>query len=126
MNTPVVFLVFFALAVVAAIAYSARATGKVAKKAEAQTSPGDPRVETLRYRVPDGQDPAVLIAALDGAGYTSDVVPEEGAKLLVIGCPAGRDRERARVRNVLAQNHMASLEGPSIDPGKITFVDEQP
>jgi len=125
MNVLAAFLVFFVLAAVLVIGYSARTTGKVAKKAEAQDSPGDPQVETLRYRVPDGQDPTVLIGALDHAGYTADVAPEEGTKYLVIGCPGGRDRERARVRNILAENHMASIEGPSFSPGKVTFEDEK-
>ena len=124
MNTPVVFLVFLVLAVVVGIAYSARATGKVAKKAEQQASPTDPRVETLRYRVPDGQDPTVLISALEPEGYTADLDVEGAGRSLVIACPAGRDRERARVRSILAEHQTASLEGPPIKPGKTIFEDE--
>jgi len=124
MNTPVVFLVFLVLAVVVGIAYSARATGKVAKKAEQQASPADPRVETLRYLVPDGQDPTVLISALEPEGYTADLEVAGAGRYLVVACPAGRDRERARVRHILAEHAMASLEGPPIKAGKITFEDE--
>jgi hypothetical protein len=124
MNTPVVFLVFLVLAVVVGIAYSARATGKVAKLAEEQASPADPRIQTLRYRVPDGQDPAVLIAALEPEGYTADLEVLDAARFLVIACPAGRDRERARVRHILAEHEVASLEGPPISPGKPIFEDE--
>jgi hypothetical protein len=125
MNTPVVFLVFLVLALVAWVAYSARATGRVAKKAEAQASPGDPRVETLRYRIPDAQDPAVLISGLETAGYTADLDPDGGERYLVIACPAGRERERPRVRSILRENALASIEGPAFNPGKVTFEDEK-
>lgn len=125
MNTPVVFLVFLVLAVVAWIAYSARATGRVVKKAEAQDT-RNPHVEILRYRLPDGQDPAVLIAALEMEGYEADLEVESSGRYLLVECPSGRDRERARVRNVLAQNQMASLEGPPIYAGRIVFEDEKP
>ncbi len=124
MNVLAAFLVFFVLAVALVVGYSARTTGKVAKKAEAQDA-RDPRVEALDYQVPDGQDPAVLISALQSEGYTADLEVRDAGRYLAIACPAGRERERARVRNVLAQNHMASIEGPSFSPGKIAFEDEK-
>src|SRR5918995_1338891 len=79
--------------------FSAVAAGKAGQEAERQQAPDDPRVETLRYHIPDAQDPTVLIATLDRAGYTADLDDVTGEKHLVIACPAGRERERAHVRS---------------------------
>jgi hypothetical protein len=105
--------------------FSTLAAGKVGKDAERQHAPDDPRVETLRYRIPDAQDPIVLISALDRAGYTADLDDVAGEKHLVVACPAGRDRERARVRSVLGESDTTSIEGPEFNPGRVTFEDEK-
>lgn len=125
MNT---FIAAAALLVVAALVfawYAARGTRGAIKGAEAQEAPTGPGVETLRYAVPDAQDPTVLIAALDLAGYNADLDDVAGEKHLVIECPAGRDRERARVRNVLAESDTTSIEGPHVNRGRIVFADER-
>ena len=56
---------------------------------------------TLEYDVPTGQDPAVILAALDQAGYTASVDPALPQQIVLISCPGGVDRERARVRSVI-------------------------
>jgi hypothetical protein len=84
----------------------------------------NPRVDTLRYHVPDGQDPAVVTSALarHGYGYESEI--SAGQQFVTIACPAGADRERPRVRSVIGDAHRTSLEGPDFDPGSIEFEDE--
>jgi hypothetical protein len=62
---------------------------------------------------------------LDRAGYTADLDDVAGEKHLVVACPAGRERERARVRSVLGENDTTSIEGPEFNPGMVTFEDEK-
>src|SRR5918999_5775400 len=69
-----------------------------AKAAARHDSPLDPGTETLRYQVPDPQDPVVLLTALEGAGYTVHLAETAGTKYLTITCPAGHECERARIR----------------------------
>jgi hypothetical protein len=118
-------LVAVVLAVIGWWVFSTLAAGRMGRQAEQQHAPGDPHVETLRYVMPDGQDPAVVISTLDSAGYTADLDVVAGDKQIVIACPAGRDRERARVRSVLGASDTTSLEGPQFTPGRVTFEDEK-
>jgi hypothetical protein len=79
---------------------------------------------TLRYRVPDHQDPVVALTALTEAGYLA--VPESvnGERYVAIYCPRGSDEARERVRSVLAANADAtSLEGPRQE-APVRFADE--
>lgn len=99
-----------------------RATVKVSKTAD---SADDPKVESLYYVVPTGQDPTVLVNAMRQAGYESSADTKEGAIHLVVNTPSGRDRERPKVRQLIASASQTSLEGPSFDPGRIVFTDEQ-
>jgi hypothetical protein len=83
-----------------------------------KSSAAEPEVPTLQYVVPNGQDPAVVLNALDHEGYT--VVPQqrEGEPVLVVYCPAGVDRERAHVRSVIAATDETSMFDPA--PGDQT------
>ena len=60
-----------------------------------------PGAETLAYDVPDGQDPAEVIVALNRAGYTA--VEDGDAYRVLVRCPHGRDNDRARVRSTIEQ-----------------------
>jgi len=86
----------------------------------------DPREEQLRYHVPVGQDAAVLVAALKKDGYEAVGDLVEGREYIEIACPAGRDRERAHVRAIIANTHRTSLESGrnEFDPGRVVFEDE--
>lgn len=105
--------------------FSGYAAGKSSQEGALEDRPGGPGVETLRYRIPDRQDPAVLITALKEAGYSSALEEVRGDKYLAIACPTSRDRERAHIRAVIDQADTASLEGPKFDHGKVMFEDEQ-
>ena len=124
MGIAVAIVVFLILAVIAWLVYSGVATNKAAKKASHQ-EPGDPRVETLEYRVPDGQDPAVLMAALEQRGYTAALDDVHAAKHLVIACPNGREQDRASIRTVIDEADRTSLEGPELTHNKVAFEDEK-
>ncbi|HEX6517289.1 MAG TPA: hypothetical protein VF049_17120 [Nocardioidaceae bacterium] len=85
----------------------------------------DPRSEQLRYPVPDGQDPAVLLSALGQAGYKAAADTVEGKPYVVVECPAGRERERAHVRQAIRDAGSTSMEGPAFEPREVTFDDER-
>lgn len=85
----------------------------------------DPRMPSLRYRMPDFQDPPVLLAALKQAGYNATVDEVAGTKFLIVDCPAGLDRERARVRSLITDQNRLSVEGPEFDQGEVAFEDEK-
>lgn len=113
--------------VIAVVAYIAFIVlGARASAAADQSDPAEaPRTEVLRYDVPDGQDPVVVVSALRKAGYDPATDLVEGSTTVVVPCPAGVDRERAHVREVIAGASETTLEGPEFDPGRVTFEDEK-
>jgi len=78
--------------------------------------------ETLRYHVPDGQDPAAVLAALEVEGYRATLAPAPATDDVLIPCRTGAERERAHVRAVIAHAAL-NMEG---DPGdhRVVFADE--
>ena len=95
--------------------------------------PKDPRdnverddAERLRYRVPTGQDPAVVVSALTKEGYTAEsVLVPEGHDVL-IAFEGERERERARVREVIAAADVSAIgaEGTHYELPPVRFLDE--
>ena len=84
----------------------------------------DPRTPTLEYAVPTGQDPAVILAALHREGYTATVDPHGAHQVVLVACPAGLDRERARVRAAIeSANVTAPDDGAPLDV-RARFLDE--
>ena len=79
--------------------------------------------DTLRYHVPEGQDPAAVLAALETDGYHATLAPSPNTDDVLIPCRAGSDRERAHVRAVIAHADQ-NMEG---DPGDrpVLFADER-
>ncbi len=85
----------------------------------------DPATETLDYVVPEGQDPAVVRAALSKEGYESALDPQSGDQLLHIDCRSGRDRERAKVRAVIESVGTTAIDaGVPIERPLVKFTDE--
>ena len=60
-----------------------------------------PGAETLAYDVPDGQDPAEVIVALNRAGYKA--LEDGDAYQVLVQCPHGRGNDRPRVRSAIEQ-----------------------
>jgi len=58
----------------------------------------DPATHALSYLVPDGQDPAALMAALAHDGVTTAMDSDGGIERLLIAC---EENDRALVRGVL-------------------------
>ena len=125
MGLAVAIVVGIAALVVVWFVVSGYAVRKSAKNAVVEDTPEDPKVETLRYRVPDIQDPAVLIAQLEQVGYMSTLDDVRGDKVLSIACPEGRDEDRSRIRSALHEVDTTGLEGAKLNPGRVTFEDEK-
>ena len=90
---PLIIVLIFLVAGVAAAVSMTRRRQALAEHVE------QPEVPTVRHRVPAGQDPAAIIAALAAAGY--DAVEDPQAMEVVVPCPS--DADRARIEQVIAE-----------------------
>jgi hypothetical protein len=81
----------------------------------------------LRYRVPEGQDPAVVTSALRIAGFECAPDSEHNHHDIVILCPNGRDEDRSRVREVIAGLHATAIgeDNPGFAVADVQFGDER-
>jgi hypothetical protein len=77
---------------------------------------------TLRYHVPEGQDPAAVLAALETEGYAATLSPAPATHEVLIPCRSGAERERAHVRSVIAHASL-NMEGDPADR-VVVFDDE--
>ncbi|MBW8751735.1 MAG: hypothetical protein JF565_09975 [Propionibacteriales bacterium] len=84
----------------------------------------DERVPTLEYAVPTGQDPALILAALERDGYAATVDTQAAPQVVLIRCPAGLDRDRAHVRSVIASAQGTVQEGSPPVRTDVRFADE--
>jgi hypothetical protein len=84
----------------------------------------DPRHESLVYEVPEGRDPAAIVAALRNDGLEAIEVLRSGRQRVVISCHSGREQVRPRARAVIAHEVDLNLEGDPASPRDVTFVDE--
>ena len=82
------------------------------------------RTPTLAYAVPTGQDPAVILAALESEGYTATVDPHHTQQVVLIACPAGLDRDRAQVRSIIASADATTLDDGARVDVDVQFLDE--
>jgi len=80
-------------------------------------------MDTLRYPVPNGQDTAVLLAALIKEGYEAESELRPDGHVVVVPCQDA-DRERARVRATL--QHAAGPDAAYVNPAPppVKFLDE--
>jgi hypothetical protein len=86
---------------------------------------------TLRYQVPPGQDPAVVINALRQAGFEAspDSEPGPSSPIVIVGAPDGGepDREAVRATLVLANGtNIVPEESDDAERGRVLFEDEYP
>jgi hypothetical protein len=126
----VVVMVVVVVLLALALAFGARAFSRsIRPTAEHSDRLQNADRPTLRYEVPNGQDPAVAVAELQAAGYdvSADSEPGPGAAILIIGMPSGAAPDRERLRTQLAR-----IDRVNIDPGAepatalpaVRFLDE--
>jgi hypothetical protein len=82
----------------------------------------------LYYRVPEGQDPAVVTSTLRIAGFECAPDSAHNHHDIMILCPNGRDEDRSRARDVIAGVHATAIgeDNPAFVVDKVRFVDERP
>jgi hypothetical protein len=83
---------------------------------------------TLRYEVPPGQDPAVVLAGLRQAGYdaSADSEPGPSSPIVIIGGHGG-DPDREEVRRTLADldgTNVVPEESGQVQRSRVRFLDE--
>lgn len=119
-------LILVVVVVVAVFLYG----GLLSKSASAGEVDPEAPVEAgrhVRYEVPLGQDPAVVMEALVEAGY--DVAPDTDTprNVVTIRLPDTTARERERVREIVAEARATNLGGPPVvDTTPVRFLDEDP
>ena len=84
----------------------------------------EPEHRSLVYEVPEGQDPAAIVAALRQDGLEATEVMRQGRQRIVISDPGGSEEVRSRARVVIAQGTDLNLEGDPAPTRKVTFADE--
>lgn len=85
----------------------------------------DGHTPTLQYSVPTGQDPVVILAALESAGYTAVVDPHGAHQTVIVGCPEGTEHERNRVRTVIESAGVSALQDGAPVHAEVRFRDEE-
>lgn len=80
-----------------------------------------PDTHTVGYVVPEGQDPAVLMAAVTGADYTAMVDTTGGTERLLVECEA---HARDELRRVLESVHSPAWDGSDARVEHVVFDDE--
>lgn len=88
-----------------------------------EESARDPDGETLRYRVPDGQDPAAVAAALQQHGFDATTESAPGHHDVLVACPPGSGG-RESARRVIAEHAPLNLESDPAPGRGVRFVDE--
>ena len=120
MQVALILLILVLVAVAAAGYAVVVASRRAATARDAARTPG----EHVVYRVPPGQDPAALLAALHGHGY--EAVSETGPAGIdvVVPCRADDVDARDRVRAVIEEHAPANLEGDPAPAGHVRFTAE--
>jgi hypothetical protein len=83
---------------------------------------------TLRYEIPPGQDPAVVLAGLRQAGYdaSADSEPGPSSPIVIIGATGG-EPDREQVRRTLADldgTNVVPEESARVERSGVRFLDE--
>ena len=119
------FVLLIAAVAAVVVAYFVFGAGAVKSGKAGVVDPGGEELHQshLRYVVPTGQDPAVLISALNRAGFTAaeDMSATAADRTIAVAEPADRER----VREVLANSPESAIDTPvTQEPRVVRFVDE--
>jgi hypothetical protein len=119
------FLVILFIAVIGAVVVLS-----TTMKRTASAGAVDPHAEVLkgphvRYRVPTGQDPVVVLARVREAGYTAVPGPEDRGGEVVVALAEDVPQARDALRRVIAGARATNVEGPpALDPAPVHFEGE--
>lgn len=115
---PIIFTAVVILSVVVALAL--RSWGREEARVEALLD--SPATHTIAYVVPDGQDPAILVAALHRAGFEARAHLEGGVEVLRVACAEVR---RAEVRSIIEHVESTGFDGAPMHVAHARFVDDR-
>ena len=124
---------YYALAVLAAIVALAlivlyvvrQQTGLVRRHNEVHRELESDGTPTLEYDVPTGEDPVVILAALEQAGCTASVEPHHPHQRVLIAYTGDREAAKARIRPVIESAGVtAPSDHPPIHTRAVRFTDE--
>lgn len=90
-----------------------------AKRKPDEAAPGN----KLRYAVPEGQDPAAVMAVLAPAGYPVSLEEQVDTRVLVIAAPDGGTPDRETVRALIAQAS-TTIQDPAPTSSEVRFLGE--
>lgn len=120
---PILVVVVLGLLIVAAVMRSARRQGE--RTEELRRAEHESDLEMLRYHVPQGHDPAVVLAALHREGFEAIPDTEDAHRNdILIPCQEGADRHREHVRAVIGDVDRINFEGDRAPVGAVRFADE--
>lgn len=98
--------------------------GLLVKSAQMGTVDEAPsRVDSVRYRVPGGQDPVAVLTALAGSGFEAEPEYDAGEPFVVVPCVRGTPDERDDIRRAIASADSPGHGGVSRPPD-VHFEDE--
>jgi hypothetical protein len=117
-----VVLVLALIALGAIVLYVARQQMRQRQRIDEEL--GSPRIAILEYAVPTGQDPTVILAALEQSGYIATVDLRGAHQHVLIACPVGIERERAHVRATIESASVTAPEDGVPPAADVQFVDE--
>jgi hypothetical protein len=112
----VVLVLFGIVLVVFARGVTRWAEGETAKEAQLHA----PDAHLVSYVVPDGEDPALVMAALTHAGFTSVEDTTGRRERVLVEC---EEEDRDRVRNVIEHVRHRRYDGAAV-VDRVTFEDE--
>jgi hypothetical protein len=118
-----VFAAILALAVITLYVVREQ-TGFLRRRAQVDKELHSDRVPTLEYEVPVGQDPAVILAALERAGYEATSDATHPLQTVLVACPGGIEGERERVRSVIESADVTTPDDGTPVPVQVRFRDE--
>jgi hypothetical protein len=98
---------------------------EVAKRERVDEELHSDEVPTLEYAVPTGQDPTVILAALERAGYTAASDPHHTHQRVLVACPDGLEGEREQVRSVIESASVTAPQDGVPVEADVQFVDER-
>ena len=111
------------VAIVALVLYVLREQSLARERVEAELhAVGTP---TLEYVVPTGEDPVVVLAALERAGYTAGVDARGARQVVRVKCPEGTERCRQQVRAVIETAGMGTPRIETRSRADVRFRDER-
>ena len=110
--------ILFLAAVVAGVLILQVTRRWVLEEAATEARLTDPATHTFSYLVPNGQDPAALMAALAHAGFATAIDAHGGTERLLVAC---EEPDREQIRQLLVD--AGSARSATATP--VTFEDEQ-